>query len=175
MNEKLLHLDGSASALYMRFDRPAHPAQGMDVFGDRAYVLYDTGLCGVYDLISRRSQPIDLFPLGSHNEGTPTRDYLNHANSCMFAGHCAPGNDIPLLYVTSGAGTGADEDGYYYRCSVENLICEPDEAGRERYRAQTMQTITYRPDDMSGLPYENPCWGCPAFFVDSAHDSLYIF
>ena len=168
-------LDGSLSRLYMHFDRPDHPAQGMDVWGDRAYVLYDTGLCGVYDLISRSSKPIDLFKLGSHNEGIPTRDYRNHANSCMFAAHCAPGNHIPLLYVTAGAGTGADEDGYFYRCAVENLVCVRDQAGRERYRAQTIQTITYRPGDMTGLMYENPCWGCPAFFVDSAEKSLYIF
>lgn len=167
--------DGSGSVPYMRFRKVMRSAQGMGIWKGRAFILYDTGMCAVYDLMRQNPEAIDVLPLGSFNDGTPTRDYLNHANSCMFSRTHLGDNPIPLLYVTIGTGTGFDEDGYYYRCAVENITRTVDEAGKEHYKAETVQTITYQPGDMAGLPYVQPCWGCPAFLMDPDTDSLYIF
>lgn len=162
--------DGSASTLYMKFDKILRSAQGMAIWQDRAFILYDTGICAVYDLRARSAAPLASFPLGSYNEGTPTRDYLNHANHCMFGSLHADGNPIPLLYVTAGTGIGADADGYYYRLSVENIIRQGD-----GYRAESLQTVTYQPVGEVPTPWVSPCWGCPAFFVDHQENALYIF
>ena len=162
--------DGSASTLYMKFQKILPSAQGMAVWRDRAYILYNTGICAVYDLSSRAFQPVAAFPLGSYNDGKPTRDYLNHANHCMFGSLHLDGNPIPLLYVTVGTGIGADEDGYYYRLSVENIVKTGDE-----YRSQVLQTVTYRPSGPVPAPFVDPCWGCPAFFADNDANALYIF
>lgn len=162
--------DGSRSRRYMRFDKVLRSAQGMAVWQDEAFILYDTGACAVYDLKSRAAKPLASFRLGSFNEGTPSADYKNHANHCMFVGTHYQGNPIPLLYVTTGAGIGADEDGYYYRLSVENIV----KTG-EGYHAHSLQTITYQPSDMEGTPWTAPCWGCPAFFADTEEKALYIF
>ena len=72
--------DGSASALYMKFDKILRSAQGMAIWQDRAFILYDTGMCGVYDLKGRTAAPLAAFPLGSYNEGMPTRDYVSYFN-----------------------------------------------------------------------------------------------
>ncbi|MBE5772432.1 MAG: hypothetical protein E7337_00680 [Clostridiales bacterium] len=170
-----IHQDGSLSSLYMRFDKKLRSAQGMDIYGDRAYILYDTGVCAVYDLLSRNPEAIDLFKLGSYNDGVPSKDYLNHANSCMFGTIHLDGNPLPLLYVTAGTGIGADEDGFFYRCAVENIVRRVDEDGTEHHTAETVQVITYKPDGIENVPYEAPCWGCPAFFVDTEKGYLYIF
>ena len=162
--------DGSASTLYMKFDKILRSAQGMAIWQDRAFILYDTGMCGVYDLKGRTAAPLAAFPLGSYNEGMPTRDYLNHANHCMFGSLHWGDNPIPLLYVTVGTGIGADADGYYYRLSVENIV--ESAAG---YRAEVLQTVTYQPSESVPAPWEAPCWGCPAFFVNNAENALYIF
>lgn len=162
--------DGSTSRLFMKFDKILRSAQGMAIWQDQAFILYDTGACAVYDLKSREARPLAAFPLGSFNEGAPTREYLNHANQCMFGGVHYKENPIPLLYVTTGTGTGADADGYYYRLSVENIVRTP-----QGFTAQTVQTVTYQPSEMVGLPWASPCWGCPAFFVDTADEALYIF
>ena len=162
--------DGSASALYMRFDKILRSAQGMAIWEDNTFILYDTGVCVVYDLKTRDAAPVASFPLGSYNDGQPTRDYLNHANHCMFGSLHYAGNPIPLLYVTVGTGIGADADGFYYRMSVENIV---DTA--ERFRAETLQTVTYQPSEAVPAPWEAPCWGCPAFFVDNEANALYIF
>lgn len=166
----LWNRDGSASALYMKFDKILPSAQGMAIWQDRAFILYDTGVCGVYDLKSRAAAPLASFPLGSYNAGTPTRDYLNHANHCMFGSLHWQDNPIPLLYVTIGTGVGADADGFYYRLSVENIRETP-----EGYRAEALQTITYLPTEDVPAPWSAPCWGCPAFFVSNAEGALYIF
>lgn len=166
--------DNNRVKLYMRFEKKLPSAQGMDIWQDRAYILYDTGYCGVYDLISREAEPLAFFPLGSCNEGTPDRNYLNHANSCMFSQIHLNNNPIPLLYVTIGNGIGKDEDGFYWRCSVENIVRTVDEEGKESFRAEVIHTITYRPEPMEGV-YEQPSWGCPAFFVDSDAGWFYIF
>ena len=162
--------DGSASTLYMKYQKILPSAQGMAVWRDRAYILYNTGVCAVYDLSSRAFQPVAAFPLGSYNDGKPTRDYLNHANHCMFGSLHLDGNPIPLLYVTVGTGIGADEDGYYYRLSVENIVKTGD-----AYRSQVLQTVTYRPSGPVPAPFVAPCWGCPAFFADNDANALYIF
>ena len=163
--------DGSASRLYMRIHRPLKNVQGMAIHGDEAFVLFDTGVCAAYDLVTRNPNPKTVFPLGCYNSGKPSRDYLNHANQCMFGTIHLGDNPLPLLYVTAGAGIGADEDGYYYRLCVENLTRLEDGF----INAETVQTITYQPSDMEGSPYVQPGWGCPAFFVDTEDKALYIF
>jgi len=167
--------DGSGSRLYMRFQKPLSSAQGMGIFDGRAFVLYDSGVCAVYDLCTESPEPMDVFRLGSYNEGVPVRDYRNHANSCMFSKIHLHGNPIPLLYVTIGSGTGADADGYYYRCAVENITCRRDKDGSVRYAAETVQTITFLSGGAENSAFENPCWGCPAFLMDPEERVLYIF
>ena len=160
---------------FMRFEKPMGSAQGMAIWEDRAFILYDSGFCGVYDLESKASAPLDFFPLGSWNDGDPAPEYRNHANSCMFAGFHWQGNPIPLLYVTAGSGIGQDADGFFYRCAVENITCRKDADGKEHYRGETLQTITYMPQGIEETPFMEPCWGCPCFLVDSQAGFLYIF
>lgn len=169
------HLDGSNSTLYMKFHKEMRSAQGMDIWNDRAFILYDSGMCSVYDLAQKNPQGLDLFELGSYNPGVPSKDYRNHANHCIFAGTHWKENPIPLLYVTIGSGIGADEDGFFYRCGVENITCQIDEEGQEHYHSELLQVISYQPEGIEEVPYEAPCWGCPAFFVDTDAGFLYMF
>lgn len=171
----MIRLDGSKAKLYMRFEKKLPSAQGMDIWQNRAYILYDTGCCGVYDVSAREPKPISFFPLGSYNKGIPDKNYLNHANSCMFSKTHFEGNPIPLMYVTIGSGIGKDEDGFFYRCAVESLTWTIDASGQERIHAETVQTISYCPAPIKNNQFEQPAWGCPAFFVDSEADALYIF
>lgn len=164
-------LSGSGCRRYMSFDKIMKSAQGMAIWEDRAFILYDGGVCAVYDLHTRDPKPLARFPLGSHNEGIPTRDYRNHANSCMFSRVHRNGNPIPLLYVTIGTGTGCDADGYYYRCAVEDIRELPDGT----YTAETVQTITYHPEGDIPGPFEAPCWGCPCMMPDNDTGALYMF
>ena len=169
MNDYLVR-DGSQSRLFMRFHKTMRSVQGMAIRQDEAFILYDTGVCFVYDLKHKQAEPVASFKLGSYNDGQPAKEYLNHANHCMFGRIHYKGNPIPLLYVTVGSGIGADEDGYYYRLSVENI-----QKTAEGYQASVLQTITYQPSAMTGSPYVAPCWGCPAFFVDTDAGKLYMF
>ncbi len=169
-----LHLSGADSKVYMRFEKVSRSAQGMGIWGDRLFVLYDTGICGVYDLQSRSPRALDVFKLGSYNAGTPSKDYLNHANDCVFSKIHYENNPIPLLYVTIGTGIGTDGDGYFYRCAVENITCTVDENG-EHYTAQTLQTISYRPEGIEHTPFLQPCWGCPGWMIDPDEPYLYMF
>lgn len=162
---------GAATRLYMRYHKPLKFAQGMAIYGDEAFILYDTGVCAVYDLVTRSPFPKAVFPLGSYNNGKPAREYLNHANQCMFGTVHKGDNPLPLLYVTVGTGIGADEDGFYYRICVENLVRQPDGF----FKAETVQTISYQPSDMTGSGYVQPGWGCPAFFVDTEAGHVYMF
>lgn len=157
--------------LHMRYQQ-AWPtsAQGMGIWDDKAFVLYDTGVCAVYDFIQREASPLDVFRLGSYNAGNPTRDYLNHANDCMFSKIHLHGNPIPLLYVTIGTGIGMDDDGYFYRCAVENIQFDG-----EHYRSETVQTISYVPQGIEQTSFQQPCWGCPAWLIDPDKGFLYIF
>ena len=118
---KDLIVSGAESKVFMRFEKAKRSAQGMGIWGDRLFMLYDTGWCSVHDLQTRSPKALDVFKLGSFNDGTPTKDYLNHSNDCVFSKIHYQGNPIPLLYVTIGTGTGMDEDGYFYRCAVENI------------------------------------------------------
>lgn len=164
-------LDGSGCTRYMGFEKIMRSAQGMAIWENRAFVLYDSGMCAVYDLRTRSSAPLARFPLGSYNPGIPTKDYKNHANSCMFSRTHLGGNPIPLLYVATGTGTGYDEDGYFYRCAVENIV----EAYDGTYRAETVQTISYHPEGTLPEGVQAPCWGCPCFMVDNHTGFLYMF
>lgn len=171
----MMRLDGNKSTLYMRFDKILPSAQGMGIWEDRAYILYDTGVCAVYDLQSRKPTALARFPLGSYNSGTPTGDYLNHANSCMFGTLHFENNPIPLLYVNTGTGIGYDAEGYYCRCAVENIELVRDAQGAEGYSARTLQTISFLPGTgAEGSQFESPCWGCPSWLVDSQRKLLYI-
>lgn len=156
---------------YMTCHRPVPNSQGMAIWEDRAFMLYDTGVCAVFDLQSRSRKPLDVFPLGSYNSGKPTRDYLNHANSCMFSRTHWDNNPIPLLYVTIGCGIGTDENGYFYRCAVENIVEREDGC----YEAKTVQTITYLPEGELPTGVEHPCWGSPCLMVDNDEGFLYLF
>ena len=164
-------LDGSGSERYMTCHRPVPNTQGMGIWEDRAFMLYDTGVCAVFDLKTRSGKPLDVFPLASYNTGKPSRDYLNHANSCMFGAAHRGDNPIPLLYATIGTGIGYDEDGYFYRCSVEDLQEQADGT----FRAEIVQTICYHPQGQLPQGVEAPCWGSPCFLVDNDTGFLYIF
>lgn len=164
-------LDGSGSERYMTCHRPVPNTQGMDIWEDRAFVLYDTGVCAVFDLKTRSGKPLDVFPLASYNAGKPNRDYLNHANSCMFSAFHREDNPIPLLYATIGSGIGYDENGYFYRCSVEDLQEQEDGT----FRAEIVQTICYHPQGQLPPEFEPPCWGSPCFLVDNDTGFLYLF
>lgn len=171
----MVHIDGSNSKLYMQFEKILPSAQGMGIWNGRAYMLYDTGECAVYDLTTKNPVPIASFPLGSYNNGIPSKEYLNHANSCMFGTIHNEGNPTPLLYVTIGTGTGYDEDGYYCRCAVEDIREVKLENQITKFTAQTLQTISLRPEGYLKHDYLPPCWGCPSWLVDTERKELYIF
>lgn len=170
-----LNLDSGISSRYMPFRKTFRSAQGMAIWGDEAYVLYHTGMCSVYDLVSRNPEPVHTFKLGSFNDGHPSAAYSNHANQAMFSGLHHEGNPIPLLYVTTGNDGGADQEGYYYRCAVENITRKILESGEASFSSQTLQTIVYNNRGIAETAWETPCWGSPAFFVNSNNESLYIF
>ena len=167
------HLSSAGSGLYMKFRKPLTSAQGIASWNDRAFILYDTGACAVYDLKNRRVRPLDVFPLGSYNWGKPDLNFKNHANSCNFSKQHWEGNPIPLLYVDVGAGIGADEDGYFYRVAVENITCQVDAEGNENYRGQVLQTITVKPEGDEARGFRDPGWGCPCHVLDAEGGYLY--
>ena len=156
---------------YMTCHRPVPNSQGMAIWEDRTFMLYDTGVCAVFDLQSRSRKPVDVFPLGSYNSGKPTRDYLNHANSCMFSRIHWENNPIPLLYVAIGCGIGTDENGYFYRCAVENIVEREDGT----FHAETVQIISYCPEGTLPEGVEQPCWGSPCIMIDNDAGFLYLF
>lgn len=168
-------VSGAGCNLYMPFEMILPSAQGMAIFDDYVYVLYHTGVCGVYDLASRDPSPVGVFYLGSYNAGIPTDNFANHANQAMFSNLHHLGNPIPLLYVTTGNGGGYNKDGYYYKCAVENITVYDGRDGQINFTAQTIQTIQY--SGTGELPHrtESPCWGAPAFFVDTSGRWLYLF
>lgn len=170
----MIRINGSDSKRYMNFEKTLPSAQGMGIWNHRAYILYDTGMCAVYDLETRSPKPLTTFPLGSYNDGTPSKEYLNHANSCMFGSIHYGGNPTPLLYVNIGTGIGYDEDGFYYRCAVENLTETVGSEGDVTIRAETLQTISLKPTGTLKDGYMQPCWGCPAWLVDTQRKELYV-
>ncbi len=174
--EDIIRLNGEDAVEYMRMDRQGHAFQGMAVYGDLLFQLFDTGICAVYDLVSRQPEPLCVFPLGSHNEGVPDKNYKNHSNQCMFSDIFPEGSEPPLLYVTSGSGTEADEDGFFYRCAIEKITLQKDGEGRVcSGEAETLQTVSYRKGEPLPDGVEEPCWGCPAWFPDTESGKMYIF
>ena len=167
------HVSSAGSSLYMKFRKPLTSAQGIASWGDRAFILYDVGVCAVYDLKSRSSRPLDVFPLGSFNWGKPCHDFKNHANSCEFSRQHWEGNPIPLLYVDAGAGIGSDKDGYFYRIKVENITSTVDEAGNESYRGKVLQTVVVRPEGDPERGFRDPGWGCPCHVLDAEGGFIY--
>ena len=167
--------NNARASLYFCEEPHSFPAsQGFSVFEDCAFLLHHTGICCVYDMKEPNGTRLASFPLGSYNVGEPSKDYTNHANSCMFGNLHHQNNPIPLLYVTVGWGVGKDADGFFYRCAVEN-ITHRTEGGEDFYRSTTLQTISYSPDGIEETAFESPAWGCPAFFVDTDREELYIF
>ena len=166
----MIYVSPEQSPLVMRYQKVLRSAQGMAIWGDLAFVLHHTGYCAVYDLESRCETCLTQFPLGSYNDGVPSAEYTNHSNQCMFSGTCLDGNPIPLLYVTAGNHFGEDENGYYYRCAVENIVLNRDEEGNVSGSSTLIQTISYKNDGIEDTPFESPCFGCPAWFADSEKD-----
>ena len=153
--------------LFMEFENPTpqfvgerRSIQGFAVHGDTAFVLFHTGVCAAYDLVSRDSAPIGVFKLGSYNDGDPDKRYANHANDAMF-GPTVEGEEFPLLYVTAGNSGESDERGYIGYCAVEQI--RRTENG---FCAQTVSRIYYKNDGIECTPYQAPGWGWPASLVD---------
>ena len=168
----MLDLNGGDTRLYMRYER-AWPkaAQGMAIWGDRAYILYDSGVCAIYDLVKKDGKILDVFKLGSYCEPDPKTPFYNHANDAMFSRTHWQGNPIPLLYVTIGSGIDYDDDGYYYRVAVEDIRLGSD----GKHTARQLQTISYKPQGIEQTRWLQPCWGCPNWMMDPDTDSLYMF
>ncbi len=162
--------------LFMEFENPTEmlfgtrrSVQGFAVYEGRGFVLFHTGICAVYDLVTRDKKPLSVFQLGSYNDGTPDGRYTNHANDAMF-GDTMPGEPFPLLYVTAGNSGDSDERGYVAYCAVEQI--------REKnghYSSKTVQRIYYKNDDIEKTAYETPGWGWPASLVDTDGGWFYLF
>jgi hypothetical protein len=153
--------------LFMEFENPTpqfvgerRSIQGFAIHGDTAFVLFHTGVCAAYDLVSRDSSPLGVFKLGSYNDGDPDKRYINHANDAMF-GPTVEGEEFPLLYVTAGNSGESDERGYIGYCAVEQI--RRTENG---FCAQTVSRIYYKNDGIECTPYQAPGWGWPASLVD---------
>ena len=160
----------------MRYRKILPSAQGMAIFGDYAFILHHTGVCAVYDLNRRNENGLVQFKLGSYNAGEKGEAYINHSNQCMFSNTFFEGNDLPLLYVTTGNKGGSDENGFYYRCAVENISLRRNESGEiVSGSSELIQTISYKNEEIENTPFETPCCGCPAWFIDSNNSDLYIF
>ena len=174
MDNDVLKIGGDCAAEYMRMERQGHAFQGMAILDDLVFQLFDTGLCAVFDPVSRSPEPLCVFPLGSYNEGVPDRNYKNHSNQCMFAGPRRAGG-LPLLWVTSGAGTGSDADGFFYRCSAEEITLTREGGRVTGGTARTLRTVSYLAGDPLPPGCEEPAWGCPAWFPDPENGFIYIF
>lgn len=160
----------------MRYNKVYNSAQGMAIYSSWVFQLYHTGKCAIYDLKTQSQSPLAVFPLGSSNDGVPNDNYTNHSNQCMFSNRYINGNELPLLYVTTGYGTTVDDDGYFYRCAVENITLEKDADGRiTGGHSETVQTICYKDGGIEDTQWQQPCWGCPAWFIDIQGSSIYMF
>ena len=176
LDEGVARYSGSSAKLFMRYEKSFPSAQGMAIHEDLAFILYHTGYCAVCDLETRSGSPLAVFPLGSANEGVPSPAYINHANQCMFSTLHYQGNPLPLLYVTTGNMGGGDENGFYYRCAVENILLKKDGTGRcTGAESRLVQTISYSNENLEKTGWLSPCWGCPAWFVDSEKGRIYLF
>lgn len=172
----MINISEKNASLYMRYEKVLPSAQGMTIYGDLAFVLHHTGVCAVYDLLSRGSEPLAVFRLASYNGGTDGKEYINHSNQCMFSKVHKDGNTIPLLYVTTGNAVGGDEKGYYYRCAVENVMLDYNSDGKViGGRSELIQTITLKDEGIENTHWQRPCWGCPAWFIEPDNGNIYTF
>ncbi len=161
---------------YFRLEKQLSSAQGMAIYDEYLFQLYHTGYCAVHNIKEKNLVPNAFFPLGSANEGCPNCNYTNHANQCMFSTIRCKGNDLPLMYVTTGNGTGYDDEGFFYRCCVENILLDRDYSRKViSGHSELLQTISYKNEGIEETSYESPCWGCPAWLVDSENGYLYMF
>ena len=140
--------------------------QGFTVAGDYAVVLYHTGICALYDLCTRQSDPAAVGYLGSYNTGTPDSRYTNHAND-VVCGETLPGETFPLMYVTAGNSGEEDRNGFIAYCAVEQLRLESGTLS-----AKTVQRIYYKHNDTT--TWMAPGWGWPAFLPDAENGWLYL-
>ncbi len=191
--------DQGTEKLYMALEVPeSHDGtdvdkeQGMAVYGDDLFIFYNDGVGKVYDLNSKSSTPMDTFHLGSYNEGVPNSNFANHSNTAMFSDYHyvdpATGleNDIPLLMVRTGTGSGANATGYYARLSIENVVKTVEGDGSVSFSSQVLQTVVYNDyydgsktvDDFNaanGTSYVPVAgFGAPMWMVDSENDAIYI-
>lgn len=160
--------------LFMNFEKPVSKSvQGFTVSGDYGFVFFHTGYCGVYDLLGRSVRPIDCFKLGSYAEEGLDKRYANHANQAMF-GTKYPSTDsqFPYLFVTIGNSGDEDENGYIARCAIERISVERRET--LKFSSKTVHTISYKNDGIENTDFLSPCWGWPAFSVDTENGRLYI-
>ena len=166
--------------------------QGMAVWGDELFVFHNDGVCKVYDLVTRSSTPICTFNIGSYNTGVPTANYSNHCNTTMFSDYYYTDpvtglqNDIPLLFVRTGNGFGADSNGYYARLSIENVVRTVNPNGSVSFSTQVLQTIIYSDyydgnktindyNAAHGTSYVKAAgFGAPMWLVDSSDNAIYI-
>ena len=162
--------------LFMEFEKPEGrigdadwSVQGFAAADGLGFVLYHTGVCAVYDLVTRNPKPLCVFKLGSYNDGTPDGRYTNHANDAMFGGRLGK-NELPLLYVTAGNSGEADENGYIAYCAVEQIRRNGDS-----FTAETVQRIYYKNEGIENTRFQSPCWGCPASLVDAEGGYYYTF
>ena len=162
--------------LFMEFENPTEEfagkqqsVQGFATYGNFGGVLFHTGICAIYDLVSRNKKPIGVFPLGSYNDGTPDKRYINHANDAMF-GEKLDGEEFPLLYVTAGNSGDSDENGYIGYCAVEQIRRK-----NGGFYSTTVQKIYYRNDGIEKTKYQPPGWGWPASLVDTEGGWYYMF
>ena len=80
-------------------------AQGMDIFGDHAFMAYDGGLCRIYNL--KRQEEITRFYFESKGK-------TNHSNSLAFGvNYPRDNNEYPALYISECTTPG--------RCFVESV------------------------------------------------------
>ncbi len=171
----MISITGDNSKLYMNYEKILPSAQGMAIYDGMAFILYHTGVCGIYDLVGKGDKAISSFRLGSFNDGHPSSEHINHSNQCMFSAEHYKGNPLPLLYVTTGNSGGQDENGYYYRCAVEDIRLSKTADGKLSAKSRLIQTISYSNTGIEDSPWQTPCWGCPAWFVDSEEGCVYIF
>ena len=88
---------------YVTYNESNKSAQGMAVYGNTMYRLYNTGICQLFDISDRYNpKPLNIFALGSFGS-------RNHSNCAQFAP--TSNFDVPLLYVS----------GLYGKCYVEEL------------------------------------------------------
>lgn len=162
--------------LFMEFENPTERLlgkrrgiQGFAIHGDVGFVLFHTGCCAAYDLVSKAKEPIGFFELGSYNAGDPDRRYVNHANDAMF-GPRLDGEEFPLLYVTAGNSGESDENGYIAYCAVEQI-----RRSNGAFSSELVQRIYYKNDGIEATKYQTPGWGWPASLVDVEGGWYYMF